>query len=111
MSPRIQRIVDHMNSNLHRKVSLNDLARLTKLSRSRLCYAFKVEMNVSVGRYLKMLRIQKAEELLEGSSLSIKEIAARVGMKDQSHFVRDFKKNHGLTPSQYREKSGALQDS
>jgi two-component system response regulator YesN len=49
--------------------------------------------------------MQKAAELLGTSSLSVKEIAVSVGINDPSHFVRDFKKSHGLTPSQYRQKS------
>lgn len=58
---------------------------------------------MSVGQYFKAQRIQKARELLETTSLSVKEIAARVGIQDQSHFTRDFKRGHRLTPSQYRE--------
>lgn len=111
MSPKTQRIAHHLSANLNQRASLDDLAKLVKLSRSRLCYTFKAEMGISVGQYFKKLRMRKAGELLETTSLSVKEIAGRVGMTDQSHFVRDFKKTHGLTPSQYREKNDALRDS
>ena len=60
---------------------------------------------MSIGEYLKNLRMQKAGELLETTSLNVKEVAAAVGMRDQSHFVRAFKKSYGLTPSQYRDKT------
>lgn len=60
---------------------------------------------MSIGEYLKNLRMQKAGELLETTSLSVKEVGAAVGMLDQSHFVRAFKKSYGLTPSQYRDKA------
>jgi transcriptional regulator GlxA family with amidase domain len=108
MSPKVRKVVDYMSSNLDRKLTLNGLARLVKLSRSRLCFTFKAQMGMPVGQYLKALRIQKARALLETTSLSVKEIAAFVGMKDQSHFVRDFKRTSGLTPSEYREKASSL---
>jgi two-component system response regulator YesN len=71
VSPKIQRILNQVSSNLDRKLSLNDLARFVKLSRSGLCHTFKTEMGVSVGQYLKAQRIQKARELLETTSLSV----------------------------------------
>jgi two-component system, response regulator YesN len=104
MHPRVQRVIDRINSNLHRKLKLTDLARLAGLSRSRFCQGFKTEIGVSVGQYVKALRMQKACELLATTSLRVKEIGAAVGMRDQSHFSRDFKRTYDLTPSQYRER-------
>ena len=46
--------------------------------------------------------MERAKELLETSFLSVKEIAHRVGLNDESHFVRDFKMIYGLTPISYR---------
>lgn len=97
-----------MNVNMGRKLLLTDLARVARLSRSRFCEAFKSELGLSVGRYLKALRIQRAHELLKTTSLSEKEIGIAVGLADQSHFIRDFKRVYDLTPSQYREQ---VQDS
>lgn len=102
MHSRVQRVIDHIEANLHRKLVLPDLARLVKLSRSRLCQEFKAEMGVPVGQYIKALKMQNACELLASTSLSVKEIGAAVGMRDQSHFSRDFKRTYDLTPLQYR---------
>jgi len=102
MNPKIRRIVDQMNCELHMKRSLNDWARISNLSRSRMCHLFKTQMGVSPGQYLKGLRLETARTLLETTSLSVKEIRARVGLADQSHFVRDFNNAYGLPPSQYR---------
>jgi AraC-like DNA-binding protein len=52
--------------------------------------------------YLKDCRMKKAQGLLEATTLSVKEIARRVGVNDDSHFVRDFEKVFGLTPARYR---------
>src|SRR6185369_8107595 len=102
MNPRVQRVLDHIKANLHRRLVLPDLGRLVGLSRSRLCQEFKTEMGVPVGRYIKALKMQKACDLLASTSLSMKEIGAAVGMRDQSHFSRDFKRTYDLTPLQYR---------
>ena len=53
-------------------------------------------------KYLKLLRMEKAKHLLETTFLSVKEITYRVGINDDSHFVRDFKKAYGTAPTQYR---------
>jgi transcriptional regulator GlxA family with amidase domain len=70
-----------------------------------MCYLFKSETRVSPGIYIKDLRIKKARELLETTSLSVKEIRLRVGMSDESHFTRYFKKAFGVTPSGHRVKA------
>ena len=53
-------------------------------------------------RYLRLLRMERAKDLLESSFLSVKEIAFQVGLNDESHFVRDFKSTYGFSPALYR---------
>lgn len=55
--------------------------------------------------YLHDLRLEKARELLEEEQcfLQVKEIGSTVGLANDSHFTRDFKKKCGLTPSEYRK--------
>lgn len=110
MLPKIQKILDYMNSNLDPKLTLSDLARSAKLSKSRTRNLFNAYMATSPGRYLTALSMEKARELLETTSLSIGEVRARVGIKDRSHFARGFKKTYGLTPSQHRAKSISPRD-
>jgi AraC-like DNA-binding protein len=49
--------------------------------------------------------MERARYLLETSFLSVKEIAYSVGLSDESHFVRDFKKAYGAPPTRYRMRS------
>jgi transcriptional regulator GlxA family with amidase domain len=102
MSPKTQTAINLMQINLHRSVRVSELARSVRLSRSRLYYLFKAEVGMSPVQYLKSLRMQKARSLLETPLLNVKEIAAIAGYNDGSHFMRDFKKTYGITPSQYR---------
>jgi len=51
---------------------------------------------------LKVARLAKAKNLLETSNLSVKEVAALVGLDHVGRFSHDFRKAYGLTPSQHR---------
>lgn len=97
--------------NLHREITLTELASSVNLSVWRLCHIFRSDLGMSPIRYLKTLRLEKAKYLLENSFLSIKEITYRVGINDESHFVRDFKKTYGNAPSQHRTLMNELANS
>lgn len=102
-----------MEDNLRRKWSVSKLAQLVNVSPSHLHRLFKLETGKTPAIYLKDRRMKRAQELLETSTLSVKEIARTVGVSDDSHFVRDYKKAYGLTPVRYRALffSGDLSDS
>lgn len=102
MEPRIHRAIRLMTVDLGREVSLNELAQALNLSASRLRHLFKDETGVTPAQYLKARRMQRAKELLEATFLNVKEVMLKVGVKDKSSFVRDFKKFYGLSPSRYR---------
>ena len=104
MAIRILTVVEFMKANLHRKLTLDEIAPSAGLSCSRVGHLFKSEFGMPPGKYLKMLRVEKARELLENTSLRVKVIMAQVGIQDQSHFTKDFKKVYGVTPSEYRER-------
>ena len=74
-------------------ISENYLSRLVKQSTGR-----------SVGAWIDIVRIQRAKRLLAYTNHSIIDIAASVGVEDQSYFSRLFKKETGMTPSAFRKK-------
>lgn len=102
MDRRVQKLINGMKADLSRDVTLEDIAPSVNLSHSRLRYLFKAETGMSPRLYLKHLRMQEAKRLAETTFLNVKQIMNKLGMRDESHFVRDFKKIHGVTPSQYR---------
>ena len=53
-------------------------------------------------QYLKSLKMNEAKRLLQSPSMSVKQVVLKLGIKDKSHFERDFKKTFGVTPAQYR---------
>jgi transcriptional regulator GlxA family with amidase domain len=92
-----------MRRDLRARRTLNDMARAVNLTSFHFCHLFKAETGSSPARYLKALRLERARELLETTSLNVKEIRVLVGLNDESHFARDFRATYGLTPQQHRE--------
>ena len=104
MDYRVRRAIALAGECLQRGWSPARLAEAVNLSPSRLSQLFKRETGMPPARYLRLLRMERARELLETTHLSVKQVMARVGVTDESHFVRDFKKTCGLTPARHREK-------
>ena len=102
MDARVRELIELIDGGFGQALSMDQLAPMLGLSASRLSHMFKAETGTSPGHYLKIVRINKAQELLETTYLSVKEIMVRVGVNDQSHFVRDFKNVCGCTPVRYR---------
>jgi transcriptional regulator GlxA family with amidase domain len=102
MDHRVMKTQQIMRDNLHRELSLHGLASSVNLSVWRFSHIFRSDVGMSPIQYLRFLRMERARHLLETSFLSIKEIGHNVGLNDESHFVRDFKKAYGTSPSLYR---------
>ena len=102
MDPRVQTVIALISSDLERELPLSELVRVVNLSPSHLQRLFKAELGMTTFRYMKLLRMERARYLLESSFLSVKEIMNTVGINNRSHFVKDFKKLYGRTPTQLR---------
>lgn len=73
-------------------ISENYLSRLVKKATGR-----------SVGSWIDIVRISRAKRLLAGTDTPVIDVAAAVGLEDQSYFARLFKKETGMTPSAFRK--------
>ncbi len=97
----------YINANFHKEISLDDVSREVDISPYYFSKIFKEETGENFIEYVTSVRMEKAKELLEQSALSMKEICAQVGYSDPNYFSRTFKKNVGVTPTEYKEgKSG-----
>ena len=84
-------------------LSLNEYARLCARSLSSFKTDFFDTFNTTPGKWLIAKRLEHARWLIETTGASVGEVAATVGFRNTSHFVRIFKDTYGKPPLQYRQ--------
>lgn len=102
MDQRVQKVMTLMEDSFDQQLCITDLAKAVNLSPWRLCHIFKTETNTTPLQYLRVLRMERAKTLLETTFLSVKQVVTEVGVRDESHFVRDFKSTYGVSPTRFR---------
>lgn len=96
---------EYLKNNYTKKISLTLIANDMNYSTSYLTKLFNAQYHMTPSRYITMLRIRRAQQLLNyDMNLSIRQIGEAVGYPEQSYFSRIFKKNVGISPAEYREK-------
>jgi AraC-like DNA-binding protein len=102
MDHRIEIVLTLFHEKFRQQLSTADLAKELNLSYWRLSHLFKTETGTPPHQYLRKLRMEEAKRLLETTFLSIKQVMVQVGLRDESHFVRDFKRTYGSSPTVLR---------
>lgn len=82
--------------------NISQLADRANLSLPYLSTIFKQAMGQTVSSYLSQQRLLRAQKLLQDISIPIKEVCTQSGYEDPHYFARSFKKQTGMTPSEYR---------
>lgn len=104
MYQKVHEIALYLQSNCSSQCTLDGIAAHFYISRPYLTRIFKSVTGFTVIEYLTICRIRKAKQLLEGSDLSITDIAAQSGFGNITYFEKVFKQMTGQTPRQYRSK-------
>lgn len=103
-------IVEGILSYLHRNFAApDDFSRIAEqygFSAAYLSKIFKEYTGTTPQKYLSDYRMKVAKKLLLDTSLSVKQVAERVGYLDQFHFSKNFKSYTGLSPLQFRDQKG-----
>ncbi|HEX2735155.1 MAG TPA: AraC family transcriptional regulator [Polyangiaceae bacterium] len=99
---QVRRAKELLMTHLDGDLSLDDLARECGLSRSHFARAFKTTTGQPAHRWLVDRRIERAQELLLNSALSLSQVAKLCGFTDQSHFTRVFAARVGAGPGRWR---------
>ena len=73
------------------------------LSTSYLSKRYKEQYGVSIFYDITQVRLEKVKQLLQGTEISINEIAEQTGFSNGKVLIRAFKKKEGITPGRYRE--------
>jgi len=96
----VMKVKEYIQSFYDSNISLDDLSRITGISRYYLLRVFAEETGLTPHAYLNFVRVSKARELME-KKVPIIDAAYATGFFDQSHLNRIFKKIYGITPGQY----------
>jgi AraC-like DNA-binding protein len=99
----LESINRHVRENLHRAVTIGDLADELGYSVSHLRAVFRDRLGVSLGRYMRESRLSQAAKLLQSSEHNVGEIGERCGFESLYAFSRAFRKAYGLPPRSYRQ--------
>ncbi|WP_035699185.1 MULTISPECIES: helix-turn-helix domain-containing protein [Bradyrhizobium] len=99
---RLKRVMQYVDDNLDAKVTLQHLAAVAGLSRMHFAAQFRAAVGMRPHDYLLKRRIERAQELLQRSDISLVDIALTVGFQTQAHFTTVFKRFAGDTPYQWR---------
>ncbi len=94
----IKYAIDFIHSFFLEDISLEDIAKSINLSKYHTIKLFKKYTNLTPHQYILRLRIEEARKLLK-KDIPLSQIALQCGFSDQSHFIKEFKKVYGFTPS------------
>lgn len=94
-------IADYLQNHIWDNLCLQDLVEHYHLSSSYIKVIFKTHYNVSIMRYFRNKRIEKAKELIRDTSYTFTEIADRMNYSSIHSFSKQFKEVSGMTPTEY----------
>lgn len=99
----VNKILQHLHMNIESHVSLEDISHYLNITPQYATSCFKKHMGISLMKYSKKIRIDRAKVLLLTTNKSILDIGLTLGFYDQSHFSKTFKEFEGISPSEYRD--------
>jgi len=98
-----ERAKEYIKNHYQKEISLDDVSREVNISPYYFSKLFKEETGENFIEFVTNIRMEKAKELLSQTGKSMKEICSEVGYSDPNYFSRSFKKNIGVTPTEYKE--------
>lgn len=103
---KMQEIADYLELNYDSRIPQAECADLFHLNKDYMSRKFKEEMGIGMVEHVNRIRLNKAKELLTGTDQSIQEISDHIGFIDQKYFSKQFKRETGFSPAEYRLREG-----
>ncbi len=98
--------IAHIYQRYNEKITIEELAKLARMSRSAYLARFKAFTGTSPGEFIQHHRVENAASMLFCTSHTVSEISAAVGFYDTPHMIRCFEKHMGMSPTEYRRQKG-----
>ena len=100
----LQKAIIFCNKNFNQRITVEELSKHCNISHQHLIRLFRKHMHMSPVQYINKNKIFHAIDMLRSTELSVKEIAYELGYEDTSYFIRIFKKEEKMTPTQVRRR-------
>ena len=103
--PLVAAIKAYLNLRCEENVRIEDVCRAFGYSKSFLSRLFREHTGQSLAAYSRMKKIERAKELIRQGSLNFAQISAKLSFEDPQYFSRVFKKECGMTPTEYKNRA------
>lgn len=100
----VSQISKYIQNHISESIKTSDIANYLNKSRGRITTEFKNQTGINLSDFIRIKKIEEAEELLSRTNKSLVFISNYLGFSSQSHFCKVFKDIKGVTPDQYRKK-------
>ena len=101
--PRISKVVDTILDRPEENYTVESLANIAAMSRATFARHFEKCFDRTPMDYLRDVRLRRAAQLLQVSSIAVDGVAARVGYSSRSHFSKAFSEQYGASPAEFRK--------
>ncbi len=99
----VSQVIDYLNDNYYCDILISSIANEINIHPSYMARAFKKHTNSTIGEYLRKVRVYKAVSFFASTDRNLTSIAYTTGFYDQSHMIKNFKKEFDLTPNQVKK--------
>lgn len=106
----LDRAREYVAAHSSMRITLAELARHSGVHPVHLAQAFRSRYGMSVGSYVRRVRVERARQELATGRSSISQVALSAGFTDQSHLTRVFRSHTGMTPSRFRRAASSAHD-
>lgn len=96
-------VISHITANLEKPLPVEDLAKVSGLSRAHFSRVFAASEGMPPAEYVLQKRLQRAVKLLtKAANLPVKEVAVMSGFEDPNYFAKVFRRVFGASPTEFR---------
>lgn len=100
---KIKTAIEYIEENYDKDLNMAVVSNYISMNYSMLSYLFKQYTGTNFVNYLKAVRMREAKKLLADSDLKIIDISKKVGYENEKHFMKTFKLECGVSPTEYRK--------
>lgn len=100
---RMKQAIAYIEENFDKDLNMAVISNYVSMNYSLFSYVFKQYTGKNFVNYLKELRVNEAKRLLEETDMRVIEISQKVGYENEKHFMKLFKSQCGVSPTEYRK--------